>query len=78
MSEPKVGDMVRIVEEPWNQHAGDCVILERYNSESNSFDFVIPEQWGSVPRRMIDKIVCADIWQFGRSSEKKGEGEKNG
>jgi len=53
----KEGDLVRIVAEPWNLHAGDIVQLVKYNPESDSWDFVIPERRGSVPVRMIERMV---------------------
>ena len=65
MSEPKykARDMVRIVEFPWNQHAGDyvCLLESKEINGTWVYEFVIPEQRGSVPEHLIERLVCAEI-----------------
>ena len=49
----KPGDMVRITENPWNTHAGDCVIVLKVDEDGKGFDFVIPERRGHAPVRFV-------------------------
>jgi hypothetical protein len=45
------GDMIQLCEEPWHQHAGECVIVLRVDDDGQGFDFVIPESRGHSPMR---------------------------
>ena len=49
----RVGDMVKITEEPWNIHSGECVIVTKIDEDGKGFDFVIPESRGHAPMRFV-------------------------
>jgi hypothetical protein len=59
----EVGDLVRIVEHPWNQHAGDTVIITKAEKIEDTFvyEFVIPEQRGSTPEHLIGYLVARGV-----------------
>jgi hypothetical protein len=48
------GTMVRLVEEPWSLHAGECVIVTKVDADGRGFDFVIPERRGHAPAKLVD------------------------
>lgn len=52
----KPGDMVRLKDEPWHQHAGDVVIITKVN-DNGCYDFWIPESRGSVPDHLIERKI---------------------
>jgi hypothetical protein len=53
----KVGDMVRIVEEPWSVHAGDLVFVRKIDEDGLGFDFVIPESRGHAPAHFVERVI---------------------
>jgi hypothetical protein len=56
----EVGDMVRIVDYPWNQHAGDVVIITKKEEIDGKavYEWVIPEQRGSAPEHLIGYVIA--------------------
>lgn len=59
MYKPK-GDFVHIVEEPWNQFAGEYVVITKAEmvGEAPVYEFVIPERRGSTPEKLIGRLVA--------------------
>lgn len=57
------GDLVQIVEEPWNQFAGEYVVLTKavMSGDTLVYEFVIPERRGSTPEKLIRKLVARGI-----------------
>jgi hypothetical protein len=55
----RVGDYVRIVREPWNQHAGEIVRIEKISrlGEGWHYNFVIPERSGGAVEKFIERVV---------------------
>ena len=51
------GDMVRLVEKPWHQHAGEHVIVTKVDDDGKGFDFVIPETRGHAPMSLVEKLI---------------------
>lgn len=64
------GDLVRIVKEPWNQHAGDMVILTgvAHADDQTVYEFIIPERRGSVSETMIEGKM-AHISTYGQAAK---------
>lgn len=62
----KPGDMVQIVEEPWNIWSSDLVIVTKVDADEQGFDFVIPERRGHAPMKF------AKFYMGGFSLEKLG------
>jgi hypothetical protein len=56
----EIGTMVKITEEPWNQFAGELVIVTKIDDDGIGFDFVIPERRGHAPM----KSAIASYGQF--------------
>jgi len=59
----KPGDMVRITEWPWNQFAGECVLITKAevitldNKEFVAYEWVIPERRGGGAEKFIEEYV---------------------
>jgi len=59
----EVGDLVRIVEEPWSVHAGDVAIITRITEVNGKpfYDFVIPESRGGMPEQFVERLVARGV-----------------
>lgn len=53
----KPGDYVQLVSEPWHQHAGDVVVVTKVDEDGEGFDFVIPEQRGHCPLKLVEVFL---------------------
>jgi hypothetical protein len=73
MMEPKFkpGDMVRIADEPWSQHAGDIAIVTKATvvtldgKEFISYDLTIPKQRLCAAEKFIGEFITHfDSWKM--------------
>jgi hypothetical protein len=54
--------LVKIAEKS-AQHSGDCVVITSRELVGTTwvYEFVIPEQRGSVPEHLIDRLILRDV-----------------